>query len=166
MRNLWLLSALVLGGAAAAVAVSRGVSVEETKFLAKLTASRPTDAATIQTIHSVLSGRNWAPAWRVAAIVNALAESNLKADAVGDGGESVGLFQLHSRGGGKGMTVEERKDPTRNTVRIAEECEAVLDPTKDTDFATAVRLFCIHVERPANATQRAEERVAILNRYV
>jgi len=40
-----------------------------------------------------------------------LAESGGRADAVGDGGHSVGLFQLHDRGVGTGYTVEQRQDP-------------------------------------------------------
>lgn len=41
----------------------------------------------------------------------AVTESNGREDAVGDGGEAIGLFQLHARGAGAGMTIEERKDP-------------------------------------------------------
>jgi hypothetical protein len=41
-------------------------------------------------------------------------ESGFRPDAVGDGGHSVGLLQLHDEGLGFGMSVEERKDPERN----------------------------------------------------
>lgn len=53
-----------------------------------------------------------------AAIVNAYAESGLRPGATGDSGHSIGLFQLHDRGGGHGMSVEERKDPGINTDTI------------------------------------------------
>lgn len=70
-----------------------------------------------------------------AAIANALAESNLNASAVGDGGRSVGLFQLNSSTGaaGEGMSEELRMDPVVNTRRIIEVVRAMggeqLDPT-------------------------------------
>lgn len=38
-------------------------------------------------------------------------ESSGRTDAIGDNGHSVGLFQLHDRGVGHGMSVEQRKDP-------------------------------------------------------
>jgi len=43
-----------------------------------------------------------------------LAESGGDPDAIGDGGASVGLLQLHERGQGAGMSVAERRDPARN----------------------------------------------------
>lgn len=43
-----------------------------------------------------------------AAIVNAIAESKLNADAIGDGGKAVGAFQLHKSGLGKNLSIEER----------------------------------------------------------
>lgn len=49
------------------------------------------------------------------AIVNAMAESALDTNAVGDGGNSVGLFQMHKNGAGRGMSVEERKNPVTNS---------------------------------------------------
>jgi hypothetical protein len=55
------------------------------------------------------------------AIINAIYESKLDSNAIGDNGSSVGLFQLHIRGAGVGMTVAERQNPIRNTERILEE---------------------------------------------
>ncbi len=51
-----------------------------------------------------------------AAIVNAVSESNLSPKAVGDHGNSVGLFQLNKKGLGKKMTVEHRQDPHINSM--------------------------------------------------
>jgi murein DD-endopeptidase MepM/ murein hydrolase activator NlpD len=45
-------------------------------------------------------------------------ESGLNPRAVGDGGHSIGLFQLHDAGEGAGMSVQERQDPEANA-RIA-----------------------------------------------
>lgn len=44
-----------------------------------------------------------------AAIVNAVAESELDPNAIGDKGKSVGVFQLHKNGLGNKLSIEERK---------------------------------------------------------
>ncbi len=41
-------------------------------------------------------------------------ESGFRPDAIGDGGRSVGLMQLHDQGLGAGLTRQERLDPERN----------------------------------------------------
>jgi hypothetical protein len=46
-------------------------------------------------------------------VAGALTESGGNTDAIGDGGHSVGLWQMHDQGLGFGMTVAERKDPDR-----------------------------------------------------
>ena len=43
-----------------------------------------------------------------AAIVNAIAESKLNAEAIGDGGKAAGPFQLHKDGLGKNLSIVER----------------------------------------------------------
>ena len=48
------------------------------------------------------------------ALAIAQVESGLNPDAIGDGGHSVGLFQLNDRGEGAGMSVADREDPRRN----------------------------------------------------
>ena len=48
------------------------------------------------------------------ALAIAQQESGLNPNAIGDGGASVGLFQLNDQGEGAGMTVAEREDPRRN----------------------------------------------------
>lgn len=55
-----------------------------------------------------------------ALVVNAWHESRLDPSAVGDGGKSVGLWQLHEDGGGAGMTVAERMDVPTSLDRILE----------------------------------------------
>lgn len=97
------------------------------------------------------------PAMAAAMVVNAYAESALDPNAVGDGGNSVGLFQLHARGGGRGMTVEQRKDPTANTERILQELN---DARRNSAAAAALSSvatvadltawFSTYVERPAD----------------
>lgn len=50
-----------------------------------------------------------------AAIVNAVAESKLNPEAIGDKGKSVGVFQLHKNGLGNKLSVEERKNVSIST---------------------------------------------------
>ncbi len=59
----------------------------------------------------------------LAAVVNSRHESDLSNYAAGDSGRSIGLFQLYDSGAGKGMTIEERQDPKKNTLRIIEETD-------------------------------------------
>jgi hypothetical protein len=53
-----------------------------------------------------------------AAITNAYAESGLNPTIPGDGGHSIGLFQLNDWGAGHGLTVAFRQDPVNNTRTI------------------------------------------------
>lgn len=105
-----------------------------------------------------------------AAIANAWHESGLNPNAVGDAGQSVGLFQLYSKGAGAGMSVEARKDPATNTRRIIEvvkgggavplrQAEAA-----GADAAELARLFCIYVERPADSATKGLQRAATARR--
>jgi hypothetical protein len=99
------------------------------------------------------------------AIVNARYESSLNPRAVGDGGKSVGLFQLHESGGGAGMTVDERMDPVLNSQRMIEQVEKAgwgylnqdkgdglfnLEDAGETRVSEYAARFCRDVERPAN----------------
>lgn len=102
--------------------------------------------------------------WKVslAAVVNANAESSLDNKAIGDGGASVGLFQLHERGGGRGMSVADRQDPVLNARRMVQETKAAWNATYGNyrSLSSAVAagaavpelagLFAVHVERPAD----------------
>lgn len=54
-------------------------------------------------------------------IATAIVESGLRPDAVGDGGNSVGLFQENIRGRGAGRSFEDRANPDNNARRAAEE---------------------------------------------
>lgn len=53
-----------------------------------------------------------------AAIVNAISESKLNPESIGDNGNSVGIFQLNKNGLGSRMTVEHRQDPHINTMVV------------------------------------------------
>lgn len=104
----------------------------------------------------------FSPNLALAAVVNAQAESALDNKAIGDGGASVGLFQLHERGGGRGMSVADRQDPTLNARRMVQETKAAWNATygnyRSLSSAVAASaavpelagLFAVHVERPAD----------------
>lgn len=101
-----------------------------------------------------------------AAVVNAYAESALNPLAIGDGGKSVGLFQLRSPGAGSGMSVAERQDPVLNTRRILAEyvifgkrVEAARLAGADLPMLTA--LFCRDIERPSDKDAQAAKRAAL-----
>ncbi|PIR54854.1 hypothetical protein COU74_03895 [Candidatus Peregrinibacteria bacterium CG10_big_fil_rev_8_21_14_0_10_36_19] len=101
-----------------------------------------------------------------AAIANAWVESGgLNENAVGDGGHSVGLFQLNDRGAGKGLSEEERKDPKKNTEYIISRSKRSLDRLVEAEKNGAslpelVILFSKYVERPG--IPHNDQRIAAL----
>lgn len=132
-----------------------------------------------------------------AALANAYAESRFDTLAGGDVDsqgvpQAIGLFQLHSKGAGSGMSIADRADPIRATRRILEEAakaglpgaapssaggawwESLIDaldgdgaPTVEPaaaaiSLATLTSRFTVEVERPANSGLRAVERVSSL----
>lgn len=128
-----------------------------------------------------------------AALANAYAESRFDPYAAGDVDsrgvpQSIGLFQLHSKGAGRNMSIADRVNPERATVRILEEAaraglpgaapgsagvavwDAFVDllpgeaqpPADAVSLAQLTARFTVEVERPANSGARAAERVASL----
>lgn len=103
-----------------------------------------------------------------AAVVNAYAESALNPSAIGDGGKSVGLFQLHEKGGGAGLTTAQRQDPVINTRRIIEEAgrawgfRAIAFTTSD--IPTLAAAFSTYVERPSDKAGEETRRRALAQR--
>jgi len=102
-----------------------------------------------------------------AAIVNAWHESSLNPSAVGDSGASVGLFQLHERGAGEGMSVEERMDPTINTQRIIQEVQSSWGDQMRAAYEAGDRrvsvfssLFSRDIERPADEVGQMNARAS------
>lgn len=105
-----------------------------------------------------------------AAIINAIAESGLRNDAVGDAGASVGLFQLHERGGGHGMSSQERMDPVKNTRRIIEQAQKARNfmqmvNSGETDVKKLAAAFSTYVERPADKPGNEIKRAAMVDTY-
>lgn len=107
----------------------------------------------------------------MAAVANAYAESGLnpvvKSGFAGE--DSVGLFQLNSRGGGAGMSTAERQDPVLNTQRIISEARKAsrfmsVANNPGATLADLVTAFCTYVERPANAAAESTKRIGIAQR--
>lgn len=123
------------------------------------------------TIWATLRLKLWGEPAIMAALANAVGESNLDTMIIGDEGHSVGLFQLNDRGGGAGMSVAARQSAFLNTMRIASEASLAAEttpppvPLRQLSATPAERLamvtwFCTYVERPkdkpgASATRRA-----------
>ena len=105
-----------------------------------------------------------------ALVVNGYAESGLSnGPPDGDNGHSVGVFQLNDNGGaGSGMTVAERRDPAVNVRKILSDygmAKVVSAWRSGADIQELARLFCIHVERPSNATVKGEERALLAQQF-
>jgi hypothetical protein len=103
-------------------------------------------------IEREFAAAGFSPYVAAAAVANAYAESRLNPAAVGDKGASVGLFQLHERGAGAGMSVEQRQDPVVNTRRIIETARRsgpfMALATTSTSVGDLAAAFSTHVERP------------------
>lgn len=122
-------------------------------------------------IEDVLDGAGFPSAIIAAAIVNAHAESGLNPRAVGDNGDSVGLFQLNIRGLGAGMTTEARMDPRVNTEVIARALRGSTGAPVMAAYNAGERsvpvltgLFTKYVERPARADIVAASRAVTATR--
>ena len=125
-------------------------------------ATRDQRLANAKIIVSEFLEAGYSPRMALAAVTNAIAESQLANTATGDGGASVGLFQLHERGGGRGMSVEQRMNPVANTQRIISELKAAYRNSwqgyrsladaeaAGADVGELAGLFAVHVERPAD----------------
>lgn len=121
-----------------------------------------------------------------AALVNAWAESKFDPRIKSPGSEdSIGVFQLNSRGLGAGMSADERRDPTLNTRRIIQEIKRVPPLAQVTranagdlsanpagrrllaasaagePLARLIALFTEDIERPADRAAKGRERAAI-----
>lgn len=128
-----------------------------------------TDMASL--ILAIAKANGVSAAMGIAMVCNAYKESSLDPTAIGDSGNSVGLFQLHQNGGGRGLTVEQRKNPETNTLRIISELR---DAERNTAAKAALARcyspsdltawFSTYVERPADKPAEEIARRAICKR--
>lgn len=106
---------------------------------------------------------------QVAAVANAIAESNLNADAVNNTPpeHSVGLFQLNINGGvGSGHTEAELKNPDKNIDLIIRKANTVAAFKAATDLHDAVAIFVRKIEQPANQAGEIIKRFGIAQKLV
>lgn len=106
----------------------------------------------------------WSEKFGQALVVNAWHESRLDPDAIGDNGASVGLFQLHENGLGRGLTTAQRQDPDVNVGRVLSEA---LDTKQlvDADAAGAsvpelAGLVATYIEKCVGCQAGGSERAA------
>jgi hypothetical protein len=100
---------------------------------------------------------------QLAALANAIAESNLDPDAVSVAEQAVGLFQLNrTHGLGRGHSAAELKDPAVNVNIILSEAAKVGEFKRATSLEDAVSVFVRHIARPANPAAELVRRLKIV----
>jgi len=103
-----------------------------------------------------------------AAIVNAIAESSLNPNAIGDDGKSVGAFQLHKSGLGKNLSVEDRKNIYTNAnivgIQILKNNRLLTLNENGAEISELSAVFAEEIMRPANIENRKQERREIANK--
>jgi len=147
---------LILGGAVVALLLysRRGFAVSNVDLISEWKGPRLNEEqrSNIAIIQREFAAAGYPSAIQAGAVINAWAESRIHNNRIGDSGKSVGLFQLHENGGGRGLSVAQRKNPIVNTRRIISEMEASkmmgFLPLRSAD--SAAYLFCWWVERPAH----------------
>lgn len=123
----------------------------------------------MEVIENVLQAEGFTQPAIVAAFANALEESALDPNASGDNGHSIGLFQLHDSGVGKGMSVAERRDPIINTRKIAESAKEsrfmqYMRETNDPQILAAA--FSKYVERPRDQAGNMASRAGTVRKLL
>jgi hypothetical protein len=158
------------GSPATPGAAGSGSSILRTIGLRVVLSPTQAHAATAIAIEAQRANSNWIP-FTQGLIANAWAESGqLNPRAIGDSGLSYGLFQLHTT---KGLGVEALRtysheqllDPVVNArffVGVCLRTGSVLRAIQSGSAEAVTRAVCIDVERPAYATEKAEQRVGYL----
>lgn len=120
--------------------------------------------------------RDWADLWRVPAVGlycalagNAWQESAFDADAVGDSGWSIGVFQANRKAGlGRGHSIESLSVPEYNTDVLMKEASRLGMASYIRSGATVEQVaawFCRNVEKPANVEVKAAERASFAAQF-
>jgi hypothetical protein len=155
----------IIGLATAAILFFSGGGQLRKQVAIKLS---PSQLDNIDIIETEFRNAGFTVSVAAAAVVNAYAESKLNHLAKGDGGHSIGLFQLNDWGAGKGMTVEARQDPVINTRRIIEVAQGhygkdlrEFNDAQSTDVPQITAVFCRDIERPADTNAKMNSRAAL-----
>jgi hypothetical protein len=100
-----------------------------------------------------------------AAIVNAVAESGLKPSIIGDGGNSVGLFQLNKGGLGRKLSIEQRQDPTINSmvvgIQVLKNDNLLKREEGGATIPELTNIFTKEIMRPDEANKKGIARAAL-----
>jgi hypothetical protein len=115
-------------------------------------------------IVNAFAAANYGKAQQIAAVANAIAESNLNPNArlTTATEDSVGLFQLNMKGGvGAGHSADELKDPAKNIDLIIREANKAADFKAAATLQAAVAAFVTKIERPANQAGEIIKRFTI-----
>lgn len=159
----------VLPGSAAAGSTTNSSILRTIGLRVSLNPTQAAAATAIAT-EAQRAGPNWIP-FAQGLIANAWAESGqLNPRAIGDGGLSYGLFQLHTtKGLGvealRSYTHEQLLDPTVNArffVGVCLRTGSVVRAIQSGSAEAVTRVVCTDVERPAFAAEKAEQRVGYL----
>lgn len=138
----------------------RGVAVTLVVNLSSLSGAR---RAMAEKIMARFAAVGYAIVHQVAAVANAIGESNLNPLAHATVGEdSVGLFQLNrNRGLGVGFSVELLQDPDTNVTIVLKALSRIPEFRQATSIDTAVDVFVRKLERPANPDAAVQKRLEI-----
>jgi len=97
-----------------------------------------------------------------AALLNAYAESRFNPKAVGDSGNSRGVFQLNKNGLGSNMTTSDqhsvKKSVRRVAVAIRKSPQLQRAIESGAEVPELTELFCTEIMRPSNKREKARER--------
>jgi len=97
-----------------------------------------------------------------AALLNAYAESKFNPSAVGDGGNSKGVFQLNKNGLGSNMKDVDKHDVDKSVRRVivairkSPRLQRAIESGAETPELT--ELFCTEIMRPSNKREKARQR--------
>ncbi len=121
-------------------------------------------------LEQVLIDNGITPRLARAATVNALAESNLDPNVIGDSGNSVGVFQLNRRGMGKNMSIESRKDVTVSSIKVANAMrkDKVMMSLQErcASIDEMIRQFTLRIMRPSNKVKKSLQRVKLAKKVI
>jgi hypothetical protein len=97
-----------------------------------------------------------------AAIVNAIAESGLNPQAVGDKGKAVGTFQLHKNGLGNKLSVDDRKNVYTSSniigVQILKNNRLSILDEKNEKISVLTQVITEDIMRPDNIKVQKDKR--------
>jgi hypothetical protein len=97
-----------------------------------------------------------------AAIVNAIAESGLNPEAVGDRGKAVGAFQLHKNGLGKKLSIDDRKNIYTSAnivgVQILKNTKLYQLDNNNADISLLTEVFAEDIMKPSDVEKQKFKR--------